>query len=131
PVDLLGRENWVELISEDPEDPLEDFDLFDSFCVSSRRRLGLPTLTVTRFAETGGLGDSREITFPEPVYSAQTHANREFETRVFRYSYQSLVSPASVYEYDLEGGTSTLLKQQEVPGGFDPARYGSDRVWVA
>ncbi len=56
--------------------------------------------------------------------------NPEFETEKFRYSYQSLVSPASVYEYDVKDGTSTLLKQQEVPGGFDSTRYGSERVWV-
>jgi oligopeptidase B len=130
PVDEPGRENWQELIAEDEEAPLENFDLFASFCISSRRRAGLPTLTVTRFAEGNRLGEAREITFPEPVYSAQAHANREFETKVFRYSYQSLVSPASVYEYDVASEASTLLKQQEVPGGFDPAHYGSDRVWV-
>ena len=76
------------------------------------------------------LGEAAEISFPEPVYAAQAHVNREFETKVFRYSYQSLVSPASVYEYDVASGSSTLLKQQEVPGGFDSSRYGSERVWV-
>jgi oligopeptidase B len=129
PVDGGGRESWKELIALDPEAPLEGFDLFASFCVSSRRRMGLPTLTVTEFAGDG-LGQSKEIRFPEPVYSAGTHINPEFETDKFRYSYQSLVSPASVYEYDVKSGASTLLKQQEVPGGFDPALYGSERVWV-
>jgi oligopeptidase B len=76
------------------------------------------------------LGQSREIGFPEPVYSAGTHINPEFETETFRYRYQSLVSPASVYEVDVRTGDSTLLKQQEVPGGFDPALYGSERVWA-
>jgi oligopeptidase B len=129
PVDGGGREAWAELIAEDKEAPLEDFDVFASFCVSSRRQLGLPTLTVTALG-AGGLGESREIGFPEPVYAAQASANREFVTGVFRYSYQSLVSPASVYEYDVSDGFSTLLKQQEVPGGFDSARYGSERVWA-
>jgi oligopeptidase B len=130
PVDGGGRESWTELIPLDPEDPLEDFSLFASFCVSSRRRLGLPTVTVTAIGADGRLGDSKEIGFPEPVYSAGAHANPEFVTETFRYSYQSLVSPASVYEYDVKDGTSTLLKQQEVPGGFDSSRYGSERVWV-
>jgi oligopeptidase B len=130
PVESPGRESWKELIALDPEIPLEGFDLFASFCVSSRRREGLPTLTLTEFAGGDGLGRSREITFPEPVYSAATHTNPEFETDKFRYSYQSLVSPASVYEFDVKSGASTLLKQQEVPGGFDSALYGSERVWV-
>jgi oligopeptidase B len=125
-----GREFWEELIPIDADAPLEDFELFASFCTSSRRRLGLPTLTVTEFGDDGLLGASREIQFPEPVYSAGSHANPEFETTAFRYSYQSLVSPASVYEYDVKTGASELLKQQEVPGGFDSARYASERVWV-
>jgi oligopeptidase B len=130
PVDGGGREAWVELIPLDEEAPLEDFDLFSSFCVSSRRRLGLPTLTVTDVLANGSLGRSKEISFPEPVYSAAAHANREFETTAFRYSYTSLVSPASIYEYDVRLGTSELLKQQEVPGGFDSTQYASERVWI-
>jgi oligopeptidase B len=130
PVDGGGRESWVELIPLNTDAPLEDLDIFSSFCVSSRRRLGLPTLTVTDISEDGRLGESKEIEFPEPVYSAGTLANREFDATAFRYSYTSLVSPASVYEYDVRNGTSKLLKQQEVPGGFDSARYASERVWV-
>jgi oligopeptidase B len=130
PVENPGREFWSELIPMDKEAPLEDFELFASFCVSMRRRLGLPTLTVTTIGADGRLSGSREIDFPEPVYSAGANANPEFGTEKFRYSYQSLVSPASVYEYDVKSGTSELLKQQEVPGGFDSSRYGSERVWV-
>jgi oligopeptidase B len=130
-VDKAGREFWKELIPLDGDAPLEDFEVFATFCISARRRLGLPTLTVTQFAADGALGVPKEIEFPEPVYAAGAHANPEFETEAFRYSYQSLVSPASVYEYDVKVGTSELLKQQEVPGGFDSARYASERVWVA
>ncbi len=131
PVGASGRESWRELIREDVDAPLEDFDLFARFCVCSRRRLGLTTLEVHRFADDGALATAMEISFPEPAYTAQSHVNREFETNVFRYSYQSLVSPASVFEYDVENGISTLLKQQEVPGGFDAAAYASERLWVA
>ena len=120
PVDEPGREFWTELIPLDSDAPLEDFELFASFCVSSQAEgWDCRPLTVSRFGAEAGLGESREIAFPEPVYSARSHANPEFETEKFRYSYQSLVSPASVYEYDVQDGESTLLKQQEVPGGFD------------
>ncbi len=129
-VEKTGREFWTELIPLDTDAPLEDFELFASFCVTSRRKLGLPTLAVTSIGIDGSLGGSREIEFPDPVYSAGADANPEFETQKFRYSYTSLVSPASVYEYDIKTGTSTLLKQQEVPGGFDSALYASERVWV-
>ncbi|MDP9052267.1 MAG: S9 family peptidase [Acidobacteriota bacterium] len=152
PVNAPGRDNWTEFIALDAERPLEEFDVFQSFAVTSRRNLGLPTLEVLRFApeNLGAPGLVSEtwvpaleppvaITFPEPTYSAAPHVNRVFATDVYRYSYQSLVSPPSVYEYNVARdpqiagvaiGGSTLLKQQEVPGGFDPNLYASERVWV-
>jgi oligopeptidase B len=69
-----------------------------------------------------------EISYPEPAYSAQPHINRIFDSPTFRYSYQSLVTPPSVYEYDLATGASALLKQLEVPGGFDRTLYASERA---
>ncbi|WP_263366015.1 S9 family peptidase [Edaphobacter bradus] len=129
-VDGGGREDWKELIPLNKDVPLEDFDVFQSFCVSSMRELGLTTLAVQMFGVDGSLGEAKEISFPEPTYTAQGNVNREFVTGKFRYSYQSLVSPASIYDYDVAAGTSELLKQQEVPGGFDSARYASERVWV-
>ncbi len=130
PVATPDREAWTEFLPLDPDAPLEDVDLFQSFLVTTRRKLGLPVLDVFDFTADNTLSPARSIAFPEPTYTAGPHANREFDTTTFRYSYTSLVSPASVYEYDIATGTSTLLKQQEVPGGFDPARYASERVWI-
>jgi len=132
-----GREQWTELIPLDPAHPLEDFEVFQSFAVATRRKLGLPSLEVLRFAENGSLQAPVEIAFPEPTYSAGSHVNRIFDAPVFRYSYQSLVSPPSIYEYNVADpnyaapiGQSLLLKQQEVPGGFDSAHYASERIWI-
>jgi oligopeptidase B len=149
PVASPGREHWAELIPLDPDHPLEDFDLFRSFAVATRRKLGLPTLDILRFAEKAGaphldsemwvptLEPPVAIAFPEPTYSAASHINRIADTAFFRYSYQSLVSPPSVYEYNVAStdsavpiGESKLIKQQEVPGSFDPVHYASERVWV-
>ena len=130
PVDGGGREAWKEFLPEDKEAPLEDLDVFDRFCVISKREAGLTSLAVARFGGDGGLDTSQKIAFPEPTYTAIGHVNREFVTTKFRYSYQSLVSPASVYEYDTATGESELLKEQEIPGGFDRHRYGSERLWV-
>ncbi|WP_035348888.1 S9 family peptidase [Edaphobacter aggregans] len=130
PVDGGGREEWQEFIPENKDVPLEDFDIFNSFCVSSRRELGLTALEVAEFGPDGKLGEPKKISFPEPTYTAMGNVNREFVSDKFRYSYQSLVAPASIYDYDVKTGTSNLLKQQEVPGGFDSSRYGSERLWV-
>jgi oligopeptidase B len=130
PVVSPGRENWQELFLGDEDVPLEDFDLFAGFCVLSERKAGLPTLSVYDLAANGTLGDYREITFPEPTYTAGASSNPEFDTQRFRYSYTSLVAPASVYEYTVATGDSRLLKQQEIPGSFDSSRYASERLWV-
>jgi len=142
PVSNPTREHWTELLALDPENPLEDFDLFESFAVATRRKLGLPTLEIHRFSEASGAKPEFSapvaITFPEPAYTAAQHINRNFTATLYRYSYTSLVSPPSVYEYNvgrpddptLPIGSSRLLKQQEVPGGFDPALYASERIWV-
>ncbi|MBB5055396.1 oligopeptidase B [Granulicella aggregans] len=130
PIATPGRENWQELLPLNPDAPLEDFDLFQTFLVTSRRELGLPVMDVFPLSGDRDLSQSARIAFPEPTYSAGTHVNREFDTTVFRYGYQSLVSPASVFEYDIASATSTLLKMQEVPGSFDPALYASERVMI-
>jgi oligopeptidase B len=158
PPSTPGRDHWTELIPLDPAHPLEDFDLFQSFAVATHRKLGLPTLEVLRFTDAPGAPSTGAgaphlasemwvptltapipIAFPEPTYSAAPHVNRVFTADAFRYSYQSLVSPPSVYEYNISRdsdasgnpiGSSKLLKQQEVPGGFSPTLYASERIWV-
>jgi oligopeptidase B len=130
PVASPGREAWKPFFQSEANLPLEDFDLFASFLVLAERERGLPILTVRRFTDAGALAEPQTIAFPEPTYSAEASVNRVFDATVFRYSYTSLVAPASVYEYDTLTGISRLLKQQEVPGGFDSARYASERIWV-
>ena len=108
---------------------LEDIDIFANFFFACDREDGLPRLRLWKFAGPGPAAQqTAEIAFPEPAYSAHPHINRIFDTATFRYSYQSLVTPSSVYEYDLATGASTLLKQVEVPGGFDRTLYASERI---
>jgi oligopeptidase B len=128
PVATPESANWTEMIPHRDDVMLEEVDIFQSFYVVEERYDGLPHLRVEPFS--GSAVPSNAITFPEPVYSAHGHANREFTTTKYRYTYQSLVTPGSVFEYDTLTGTSTLLKEQEVPGGFDRTLYASERVFA-
>jgi len=131
PVETPGHEDWTELIPERAEAMLEEVDLFAGHAVVWERREGLQHIRVAPFAGDGPeMRESREIAFPEPVYSTSPHANRVFDTGKYRYAYQSLVTPASVFEYDVATGESKLLKQVEVPGGFDREQYASERVFA-
>ena len=131
PLATPGRDHWRELIAAREDVMLEELELFQSFAVLVERSHGLPHLKVQFFDNQGAFaGPSPEIAFPEPTYSAHPHVNREFVTDTFRYGYQSLVSPSSVYEYNVHTGQSTLLKELEVPGGFDRSLYHSERVFA-
>jgi oligopeptidase B len=129
PVKTPGREHWTELIAHREAIMLEDVDLFAGFFFACEREDGLPRLRLWKFVDAGPeAARAGEIAFPEPAYSAHPHVNRIFETTTFRYGYQSLVTPSSVYEYDTASGASTLLKQLEIPGGFDRTLYASERI---
>ncbi len=129
PVETPGRAHWRELIAHRGEVMLEDVALFAGFFIACEREDGLPRLRLWKFAGGGPeAAPSGEIAFPEPAYSAHPHINRIFDATTFRYGYESLVTPDSVYEYDVATGTSTLLKQREIPGGFDRMLYASERI---
>jgi len=129
PLATPGREHWTELIAHRDAVMLEGVDLFQGFFIACEREDGLPRLRLWKFAGGGaGATPAGEIVFPEPAYSAHPHVNRIFDTATFRYAYQSLVTPSSVYEYDIVSGASTLLKQLEIPGGFDCTFYASERI---
>lgn len=130
PVDHPTRDQWQELLPAQNDVPLDSFDVFQKFAVASETVQGLDRLRVFRFQDDVLQNDPATVTFPEPAYSAGLHVNRVFDTNSLRYSYQSLVSPASIYEYEVSTGESVLLKQQEVPGGFDRSQYASERVWA-
>lgn len=132
PIETPGREHWVERIPHREDSMLEEVDLFAGHALVWERRRALQHVSVRPFAGRGSdMAEGHEITFPEPVYSVHPSANRVFETTKYRYAYQSLVTPSSVFEYDVSTGDSKLLKQQEVPGGFDRALYESERIFVA
>ena len=126
PVSDPSENNWKEYVAHRPEVKVEAVDLFAHYAVLSAWENGLQQIEVIPF----GVGTKTRIKFPEPVYATFLTANREFESSVLRYSYNSLVTPNSTFDYDMNTGKSTLLKQQEVPGGFDRANYKSERVFA-
>jgi len=135
-----GAEDFA-LFSVDPHDPdaewqtviphergvrLDACDAFESHLVVQLRREGTTGLRVIDLSD----GTTRDIALPETVGTVSPGANPEFATTTYRFAYQSLVTPPSVFDEDLATGTRTLRKQLEVLGGYDPTEYVSRRVWV-
>jgi oligopeptidase B len=126
PVSDPSEKNWKEFIAHRPAVKIEGVDLFKDHAALSEWENGLQQIEVIDFKTN----KRSRIQFPEPVYSAGLSTNREFDSTVLRYNYQSLVTPSSVFDYDMNTGQATLLKQTEVPGGFDKANYKSERVFA-
>ncbi|MDX6500827.1 MAG: oligopeptidase [Blastocatellia bacterium] len=126
PVSDPSEKNWKEFIAHRPAVKIEGVDLFKDYAALSEWENGLEQIEVVDFQTNR----RSRIQFPEPVYAAGLSTNREFDSSVLRYNYQSLVTPSSVFDYDMETGQATLLKQTEVPGGFDKANYKSERVFA-
>jgi len=124
PVSAPGPGNWVEVVPHRPEVMLEGMEFFEGHSVLYEREQGLPQFRITEL----GSGETWRIAFPEPAYTASAAANREFRAAAFRYAYNSLITPSSVFDYDFASRQSKLLKQTEVLGGYDPSRYQSRRI---
>jgi oligopeptidase B len=126
PVNDPRPANWKEVIPHRSDVLLERIDLFEKHGVVAERENGLPKLRVIDFAKD----QSTPIDFPEPAYAVFGDANPEFKTDVYRFRYQSFVTPDSVFDYDMNARERKLRKQTEVLGGYDPSRYESQRVFA-
>jgi oligopeptidase B len=118
--------NWKEFIAHSPAVKINGLTFFASHIVVSEREGGLTQLRVIDPKS----GASHRITTEEPDFALSLGANPEFNTTTVRFNYQSMVTPSSVYDYDLSTRQRKLLKRQEVLGGYDPARYEAKRVWA-
>jgi oligopeptidase B len=135
PMSDPAEKNWNVFIAHNPAVKIESLSFFKDHLVVSERERGLNYLRVidmSRRTDSGGtsVGRSHRIETDEPDYFMALGANPEFDTLTVRYSYQSMVTPSTVYEYDLNTRARTLLKRQEVLGGYDPGDYEAKRVWA-
>ena len=124
PVSNPSEAHWTELIAHRPEVKIEGADAFANHLVLSEWENGLQQLEVMDLRSR----ERHRVTFPEPVYAASAGPNHVFDTTTLRYRYESLMSPPSVFDYDMSSRRATLVKQNEVPGGFDRANFASERV---
>ncbi len=126
PADDLARASWEELVPHRPDVKLEGVTAFAGHLVRYERREGVRRIVVTPYVD----GTEHELAMPEAVYDTAPATNAEFDTRSLRFTYTSLVTPATVFDEDLDTGERTLLKTTEVLGGHDPADYETGRLWA-
>lgn len=120
--------NWTTLIEGTDEFYLTGFDLFRNFYVTEGRVRGLDRIEVRYYDNPSRV---EPIEFPEASYEASLGDNPEWDMSVLRVGYESMVSPASSYDYDVATRSLTLLKVQEIPSGYDASLYDTARLEIA
>lgn len=126
PVAAPGRDNWRDVVSHREDARLHDVEVFRDWIVLAEQSGGVPRLRVMRVSDD----EIHDLAVPEEVSSTRPGENPEFDRSILRFEYESMVTPASIFDYDLETRTRTLVKQTPVLGDFDPSRYRSERQWA-
>ncbi len=121
-----GISHWQEVIPHREDVLLENVELFDDYLVVQERARALPHMRIINKVT----GSSHYLPFEEEAYTAHIGVNAEMSTPVLRYNYTSLTTPATTYDYHMETGELTLVKQQEVLGDFFPDDYETKRYYV-
>jgi len=122
-----SEKNWKDFIPHNPAVKIDGIDFFKDYAVVSELENGLEYLRVIDLKTRRA---SSRIETPESVYTINLAYNPEYDTPVIRYSYSSMITPNSTYEFDFKTQKSTLIKQQEIPSGYDKTRYETKRVWA-
>ena len=120
-----GAANWNEMIPHNLAVKLEDIDLFARHMAVSERENGLERIRIVDLQTK----ESHAITLPEPAYDLSVGQNPEFNTALLRFNYQSMVTPSSVFDYDMMSRSRKVIKQTEVPG-YDPSQYSAERIFA-
>ena len=118
------RKTWKEIIPHRKDVKLDGVDVFMDFFVAVEKKAGLPQLRVFDMTTM----KPHDIVFPEAAYDASPGQNAEFDAKLYRFNYGSLVTPNSVFDYDVAKRERTLKKQQPVLGGYKPEEYQVERV---
>jgi oligopeptidase B len=135
PIDQSAKENWVEVIPHREDVMLEGIEMFKEFIVVSERKEGLSQIRVIHLLESGALDSSSTadhyLEFNDPAYIAFSHDNLDYDVPVLRYSYSSLTTPFTTYEYNMITREQRVLKQEQVMDrSFDPENYTSERLYA-
>jgi len=125
PVTNTEKENWQEVIPHRDEVYFSDFDILKDYLVVSERKEGITQLRVMPWE-----GEEFYIGFEEEVYTVRSNVNLDFNSDVFRFSYTSLTTPNSIYDFNLKTKERDLLKQTEVLGDFEKNDYETKRIYA-
>ena len=127
-LDKTTREHWQEVIHHRADTLITGMDAFADFFVLYERNGGFRQI---RISATDAVSDVNYVNFPEPVYNIFPMRNPEFHSDILRFTYTSLITPKSVIDYDVKKKTWTVVKQDEIPSGYDASHYISERAYAA
>jgi oligopeptidase B len=126
PENATSKENWKEVIPHRDDVLISNMEIFRDYLVVNERKNALTQLRIMNQHSE----EEHYLDFGEPAYVANISTNPEFDTNILRFSYSSLTTPSSVFDYNMDERTRELKKQQEVIGGHNPEEYVTERLYV-
>ncbi|WP_240654667.1 S9 family peptidase [Croceicoccus ponticola] len=124
---LAAPGTWETVIEGSDEFYLTGFEMFRDFYVTEGRQHGLDQVQVRYYDAPDRV---EPVAFPEASYTAGLGNNPEYAAEILQLSYFSMVTPATVYDYDPKTRELTTLKVQEIPSGYDASQYRTERVTI-
>jgi len=124
PLDKTTKENWKEVIPNRTDVYFAGFTIFKDHLVLSELKEGLMNLRIMNQKNKS----EHYLQFDEPAYLSSVGVNVDFNTNILRFNYQSMITPGSVYDYNMDTKEKTLKKQNEVVGGYDKNNYVTERT---
>lgn len=126
PIINPSKENWKEIIPNRDSVKIDDIEVFKNHLVVYERERGLKKIRITNLTDN----QTNYVDFLEPVYNFWPERNPDFNTNLLRFDYTSLITPRSIYDYDMDKKTRELKKQDEVLGGYKPSLYQEERIFA-
>ncbi|WP_241788459.1 S9 family peptidase [Sphingobacterium rhinopitheci] len=126
PLNKTTKENWKEFIPHRKDVLVQGIDEFKDFVVISERKNGLTNLSILNLKDKS----THDLDFGEAAFTVYPSVNEEYDTDVVRYGYTSMVTPSSTFDYNMNSKEKTLLKQQEVLGGYNQEEYITERTFA-
>jgi len=128
PISTPGIESWREILGHRSDILIEHIDVFENYIILHERKNGLRQF---RISQLDGMSGVRYVSFPDPTYEVYVEANFEFKTNLIRFRYSSLISPLSIVSFNMDTGEWMVLKEDEIPNGYDKTQYVTEYMYAS
>ena len=124
------RTRWRDIVAHREDALIDSIDVTRDYLAIEEHAGGLRKLRIRPWTAGASAAQDVYVTADEPAYTMMLDVNREFDSPTLRYTYTSMITPRTTYDYEFATGKRTLLKREPVLGGYDQTRYATEFAWT-